>query len=88
MRDLCYSEILCSIDLYVLTDVSGRPVGSIFKGQGIQKRENSMIEVNCHNLLFLGVCALFDFLKKHYILEVNSVSILGKDAPNLVDLLD
>jgi len=63
-------------------------MGPIFEGQGIQKRQNSMIEVNCHILLFLGLCALSNFVKKHYILEADSVSVLGKDTPNLLDLLD
>jgi len=63
-------------------------MGPIFERQGIQNRENSMIEVNCHNLLFLRLCASSNFLKKQYILEADSVSLEGKDAPNLVDLLD
>jgi hypothetical protein len=36
----------------------------------------------------LGLCALSDFLKNHYILEADTVSVLGKEAPNLVDHLD
>jgi hypothetical protein len=36
----------------------------------------------------LGLCASSNFLKKHYILEADSVSVLGKEAPNLVDHLD
>ena len=29
-----------------LTDISGEPIGSIFRGQEIQKREHSMAECN------------------------------------------
>jgi hypothetical protein len=63
-------------------------MGSIFEGQGIQKREKCMIEVNCYILLFWGLFASSNFLKKHCILEADSVSVLGKEPPNLVDLLD
>jgi len=35
-----------------LTNVSGQPVGPIFEGQEIRRREDSMTEVNRHSLLF------------------------------------
>jgi len=36
----------------------------------------------------LGLCTLYNFLKKRDFLEARSVSVLGKEAPDLVDLLE
>ena len=46
MWDLCSFQILCSIEWSFFTDISEKTVDSIFKGPEIQKREDSMIEVN------------------------------------------
>ena len=36
----------------------------------------------------LGLGTLYNFLKKHDFSEARSVSVLGREAPNLVDPLD
>jgi hypothetical protein len=35
-RDLRSSGILCSVDWYLVTDVSGQIIGPIFKGQAVK----------------------------------------------------
>jgi hypothetical protein len=52
-----------------------------------QKREQSMIEVTWHNLLFLWLCSLSNF-KKHDVSEASSGSFSGKEAYNLEYPLD
>jgi hypothetical protein len=61
--DLQSSEILCSREWELLTDVSEQPIGPIFKCQEIQKRELSMTEVKRHN--FFLFTSMSDYLKKH-----------------------
>ena len=56
--DLCSSEVLCSAERKLLTDVSGQPTGPVFKGQNIQKTIHNMTEVNNFPLVdmyFLGI---------------------------------
>ena len=69
------------------TDILGHPIGPIFKGQVIEKREQSPPEVNWHSLLFWGfvhhlISLRFTMFQKLALL------FLEKEAPNLVDTID
>jgi hypothetical protein len=41
VNETCPSEILHSIEWWFLTDISGQPVGSIFKGQAVQEGDGT-----------------------------------------------
>jgi len=61
-------------------DFTGQPISPSFKGQEIQKREKSTIEVNRNNLLVLGFCPLSNIFKKYDVSEDGSVSIFRQKS--------
>ena len=48
--DLCLSGMLHSIDWKLVTEVSGQPIGPIFKGQVIQEMSETNSQSVLHNI--------------------------------------
>ena len=75
MWDLCSAGILCSVEWQFLFNVSGQPIGPIFKHQEIQKENTARLKLTDSLLFFLGLYILPNFLRKHNFLEACSISI-------------
>lgn len=73
VRSLLFSDIIHS-----LSGNLGEPIGTTFKDQDIQKREQGRTEITWKKKKssFCGTCLSSNFFKKHDILEAGSVSVV------------